>query len=123
MVFSPPFFFNLYKIISLCFFVNLLEQTSSLINLLDRTPSPLIPDSTTSQIIDNTDDIQQLSSTQIFDFPSTWSTSSSFSSLSMKTSENETRKLRNQSQSNYLEMDDLLESSTSTSNSSNLIPP
>ncbi|CAF1209376.1 unnamed protein product [Adineta steineri] len=99
------------------------EQTSSLINLLDRTPSPLIPDSTTSQIIDSTDDIQQLSSTQIFDFPSTWSTSSSFSSLSMKTSENETRKLRNQSQSNYLEMDDLLESSTSTSNSSNLIPP
>ncbi|CAF1336963.1 unnamed protein product [Adineta steineri] len=108
------------------------EQTSSLINLLDRTPSPLIPDSTTSQIIDSTDDIQQLSSTQIFDFPSTWSTSSSFSSLSMKTSENdstnknkhnETGKHRNQSQSNYLEMDDLLESSSSTSNSSNLIPP
>ncbi|UJR36959.1 hypothetical protein I4U23_029667 [Adineta vaga] len=49
------------------------DQTNTLINLLDRTPTPPIPDSATSQFINSVDEQQQQTSpTQIFSFSSTW---------------------------------------------------
>ncbi|UJR09216.1 hypothetical protein I4U23_013464 [Adineta vaga] len=50
------------------------EQASSLIDLLDRTPSP---DAKTSQFVNSTDHLQQLSSSQVFKFPTTWPSSPS----------------------------------------------
>ncbi len=129
---------------------NLLDQTSTLINLLDRTPTPPIPDSATSQFINSIDDQQQQTSpTQIFNFPSTWSTSPP---LSNQVSEEEinnkikgikphtptlikstlechqSRKISTKSDSIDLEMDDPLQSPTLTTSIAyleerDLIPP
>lgn len=112
-----------------------LEQTSSLINLLDRTPSPPIPDSSTSQFVNSPDKLQPLSPTQIFSFPPTWSRLPLSSTrileddYSNKNKElkhtatsmistlecHQSTKLRSKSESTDLEMDDPLQSPTLTS--------
>lgn len=116
--------------------MNILDQTSTLLNLLDRPPTPPIPDSATSQFINSIDDQQQQTSpTQIFNFSSTWTTSPSASnrvseddisnkikgikshtSTSMKSTLecHQSRKIRHKSDSVDLEMDDPLQSPTLT---------
>jgi len=120
------------------------DQTSTLINLLDRTPTPPIP---TSQFINSIDEQQQqqTSPTQIFNFSlSTWSTSPPLSNrvsdedISNKikgikhtksTIEyHQSRKTSNKSDSVDLEMDDPLQSPTLTTSiayleETDLIPP
>lgn len=129
--------------------LNILEQTNTLTNLLDRTPTPPIPDSATSQFINSIDDQQQQTSpTQIFNF-STWSTSPPLSNrvseddinnkikgtkahtstLIKSTLEcHQSRKIRHKSESVDLEMDDPLQSPTLTTSiayleETDLIPP
>ncbi|CAF4106499.1 unnamed protein product, partial [Adineta steineri] len=125
-------------------------QTNTLINLLDRTPTPPILDSATSQFINSLDDQQQqISPTQIFSFSSSWATSPPLSNrvsdeditnkikgikhhtptLIKSTLEcHQSRKIRNKSDSVELEMDDPLQSPTLTTSlayleETDLIPP
>ena len=128
---------------------NVLDQTSTLINLLDRTPTPPIPDSATAQFINSIDEQQQISPTQIFTFSSTWPTSPPLSNrvseddvgnkikgnkqhtptLIKSTLEcHQSRKIRHKSESVDLEMDDPLQSPTLTTSIAyleerDLIPP
>ncbi|CAF3785815.1 unnamed protein product [Rotaria sp. Silwood1] len=126
------------------------DQTSSLINLLDRSPTPTISDSATSEFVNSIDELQQPSPTQIISFSQTWPTSSS-SSASIRTSEDDfnnkiktikhtptaikstlechqSTKLRSKSESIDLEMDDPLQLTSLTSSIAyleerDLIPP
>ena len=99
------------------------DQTKSLIHLLDRTPSPSVPDTATSQFVNSVDESQQASPTQIFSFSSPWPTSPPASTskfraaaaptLTKSTLEcHQSRKTSAKSDSIDLEMDDPLQSPT-----------
>ena len=92
-------------------------QAGSLIDLLDRTPSP---DDNISQFVNNTDNFQQLPSNQIFSFPSSSITdASSKMAQTVKRSTTSTQstlechqstETKNRSESADLDMDDPLQS-------------
>ncbi|CAF2755901.1 unnamed protein product [Rotaria sp. Silwood2] len=124
------------------------DQTSSLINLLDRAPTPTISDSATSEFVNSIDELQQPSPTQIISFSQTWPTPTSppirtseddFNNK-IKTMKNtpaaikntlechQSTKIRSKSESIDLEMDDPLQLTTLTSSIAyleerDLIPP
>ncbi|CAF3960307.1 unnamed protein product, partial [Adineta steineri] len=141
---------ELEKLLAETSFSSKSDQTNTLINLLDRTPTPPILDSATSQFINSLDDQQQqISPTQIFSFSSSWATSPPLSNrvsdeditnkikgikhhtptLIKSTLEcHQSRKIRNKSDSVELEMDDPLQSPTLTTSlayleETDLIPP
>ena len=98
-----------------------LDQTNSLIHLLDRTPSPSVPDTATSQFVNSVDESQQPSPTQMFSFSSPWPTSPPPSTNKIRAAPTSTkstlechqsRKTSAKSDSIDLEMDDPLQSPT-----------
>ncbi|CAF1060551.1 unnamed protein product [Rotaria sordida] len=123
------------------------DQTSSLVNLLDRTPTPTISDSVTSEFVNSIDELQLPSPTQILSFSQTWSTSSSSNRTSEDDINNKIKiikniptaikntlefhqstKIRSKSESIDLEMDDPLQLTSLTSSIAyleerDLIPP
>lgn len=125
------------------------DQTNSLVNLLDRPATPTLPDSITSQFVNSIDELQQPSPTQILSFSQTWSTSPPASSVrtfedeftnklkAIKANPNTTKnklechqstKIRTKSDSIDLEMEDPLQMTSLTSpiaylEERDLIPP
>ncbi|CAF1101402.1 unnamed protein product [Adineta ricciae] len=96
-------------------------QTGSLIDLLDRTPSP---DDNMSQFVNNTDNSQQLSSNQVFSFPSSLLTDASSKLQTLKHATTSTKstfeyhqstETKNRSEGADLDMDDPLQSPPLTS--------
>lgn len=132
------------------FFIGFLsDQTSSIINLLDRSPTSSPSDNVTSQFVNSLDDQQQTSPTQILTFSPTWATSPPLSSRLSEDDANtktktakyptpilmkntlechQSRNLRKKSESIELEMDDPLQSPTLANSiaylaEQDLIPP
>ncbi|CAF2030839.1 unnamed protein product [Rotaria magnacalcarata] len=124
------------------------DQTSELVNLLDRTPTPTQPEGATSQFVNSIDEFQQPSPTQIISFSPTWSTSPPSSlktfeddfsnktktvkhtptAIKNKLECHQSTTIRTKSESIDLEMDDPLQLTTLTSSIAyleerDLIPP
>jgi len=125
------------------------DQTSSIINLLDRSPTSSPSDNVTSQFVNSLDDQQQTSPTQILTFSPAWATSPPLSSRLSEDDSNtktktmkyptpilmkntlechQSRNLRKKSESIELEMDDPLQSPTLANSiaylaEQDLIPP
>ncbi|CAF4500256.1 unnamed protein product, partial [Rotaria magnacalcarata] len=125
-----------------------IDQTSELVNLLDRTPTPTQPEGATSQFVNSIDEFQQPSPTQIISFSPTWSTSPPSSlktfeddfsnktktvkhtptAIKNKLECHQSTTIRTKSESIDLEMDDPLQLTTLTSSIAyleerDLIPP